>query len=270
MEKPYEKIEKYDPIKLEKIKQFLEGKAIKGSPRYYEIHVDNLKVVEKTNSLDDFDTYEEYLYDDVKEVVVQIYTTSAKSPRPLSRHVFLLEEEKKEEPKKAELLSGTEDIKTQITEQVTVAKERWDAELVKKELETANQKLQQAENYIEILTRQLEEKGKGDDMKDLGNTLIKEVLPHFLGNKSSDGKTLSGSEEKKGETTFQKKTAETNNTLSEEDKRHLEFIRALEDQFDEEQMAAVLDIVNALGENTENIKTVASMLNLKQESQQQK
>jgi len=265
MEKPYEKIEKYDPIKLEKLKQFLEGKAIKGSPRYYEIHVDNLKVVEKTNSLDDFDTYEEYLYDDVKEIVVQIYTTSIKSPRPLSRHVFLLEGEKREEPKKTESLSGTDNEKL-----INTAKEQWTAERVKEDLETTKQKLKEAEGYIEILTGKLEEKGKSDDMKDLGNVLIKDVLPHFLGNKSSDGKTLSGSEEKKGETTFQKKTAETNNTLSDEDKRHLEFIRALEEQFDEEQMSTVLKIVNTLGENKENIKSVASLLNIKTETPQQK
>lgn len=266
MEKTIEKREKYDPIKLENLKRFLENRAIKGSARYYEIHIDNLKIVEKTNALDDFDTYEDYLYDGVKEIIVQIYTTSLKSPRPLSRHVFYLEEEKKEEQPKAQPLSGTEDIKTQITEQVKVEKERWDAEQVRKDLAATQQKLQEAENYIEILTKQIEEKGKNENMADLGTTLIKDVLPQFLGNKTTDIKGLAGSLEKKeeGETTYRKKT-ESAPALSEDDERYLSFVRELEEKFDEDEMDKVLDIIRALAEKTENISTVADLLNIKHE-----
>ncbi len=269
MEKTIVKTEKYDELKLEMLKKFLESRAIKGSARYYEIYVDNLKVVEKTNKVEDFDGYEGFLYDGVKEITIQIYTSSEKSPRPISRHVFTLDNEN-EEPKKSETLQGTDElIDKKISEKVSMERERWDSEQVKKDLEETKKKLKEAESYIDILTGKLEEKGKKGEIADLGSTLIKDVLPQFLGSKKAENTGLSGSSEK-GETTFSKKTQAEPPSLSEEDQQRLEFIRALEEKFDEQQMETVMQIVNALGGDTGNINTVASLLNIKPKQESQK
>jgi len=53
--------EKYDPLKIELIKKNLETQEAQGAPLYYEIFVDNLKVVQRTNKVELFDNYEEFV-----------------------------------------------------------------------------------------------------------------------------------------------------------------------------------------------------------------
>jgi hypothetical protein len=50
--------EKYDQLKIDKLRHFLMEMAAKGQVRPYEIFVDGLKVVPKTEDPKDFDNYE--------------------------------------------------------------------------------------------------------------------------------------------------------------------------------------------------------------------
>ncbi len=63
-------------ITLETIKRMLFNYAKGGSPRYYEIWVDDVKVVEKTNDPQKFTDYEEYLYDETENVSINVFTSS--------------------------------------------------------------------------------------------------------------------------------------------------------------------------------------------------
>ena len=50
--------EKYDQLKIDKLRHFLEAQAEKGMAKPFEIFVDNLKVVAKTDDPKEFDSYE--------------------------------------------------------------------------------------------------------------------------------------------------------------------------------------------------------------------
>jgi hypothetical protein len=130
--------ETYDSAKVESVKHFLESRIGKTNPktgeslaRYYEIFVDNLKVVERTNDVEEFDNYTDFLRDGTKEIRVLIYTHSALAPKLTSKHVFRLQPE---EPKKEPGLSGT-DIEIRITERLTAERQKWELDQLRKDLE---------------------------------------------------------------------------------------------------------------------------------------
>ena len=102
--------EKYDPLKLEKLKFFLETNAERGKPRYFEIYVDNLKAVDKNNDPASFDDYTMYLNEDSKMIKILVYSSSEHSPRN-DKFIYSIvndSEEKKRTDKQSQELSGLE------------------------------------------------------------------------------------------------------------------------------------------------------------------
>jgi hypothetical protein len=200
--------EKYEESKVESLKRFLESKVGKKNKdgeslaRYYEIFVDNLKVVERTNDPEEFDNYTDFLRDGTKEIRVLIYTYSATAPKLTSKHIFkMLPDEPQKEPglsgaeisakiteavsaerqkwefeqlkkeleatKKDSSLSGVE-VQSRITESISSERQKWEFEQVKRELEETKKDLEEAEEYIDTLETQTEElkRKKGlDDVK---------------------------------------------------------------------------------------------------------
>src|ERR1035437_3447915 len=71
----------YDQLKVEKLKLSLQKQAATGQARYYEIYVDGLKAVAKTNDINDFDQYENFMTEESEKVRILIYSTSINSPR---------------------------------------------------------------------------------------------------------------------------------------------------------------------------------------------
>lgn len=67
------KIESYNPDKIALIKQSLQQLVDAGTPRYYEIQVDGLKMVGKTTDLTRFDNYETHLSDETEEIKFMLY-----------------------------------------------------------------------------------------------------------------------------------------------------------------------------------------------------
>ena len=72
--------ENFDQLKIDKLKHFLEDMAAKGQARPYEIFVDALKVVPKTEDPKDFDSYEYYMNEDTEKIRILIYNSNL-SPR---------------------------------------------------------------------------------------------------------------------------------------------------------------------------------------------
>ena len=62
----------YDQLKIDKLKHFLEEMASKGHPRPYEIFVDNLKVIPKTDDPKEFDNHEYYMNEDTEKIRILI------------------------------------------------------------------------------------------------------------------------------------------------------------------------------------------------------
>lgn len=270
--------EKYDPLKIELIKKNLETQTAQGAPLYFEIFVDNLKVVQRTNKVELFDSYEEFVDEDTKKIRIQIYSTHPTTPRN-TKHIFLLKEDAAEN----KTLQGI-DLDKKISEQVTRERERWDCEQVRRELEEKKEKLKEASEYIEKLQTAIEHyKTKklhlGDiNLGELTSVVVEGMIrrnPQMLA-KIPGGESLAGIIEKdnqereeaaqqkttpEGEATFKKKEEQTAG-LSDEEKRYLGVLREMEEKFDDEQVEKVVKIIQSLAADTTQIDPVVELLSI--------
>lgn len=270
--------EKYEPMKIERIRRKLEKSAEAGKPEYFEIYVDDLKVVPRTNNLDEFDTFEEFIDGDSGKIVILIYGPSPTTPRN-HRYIYLLKGTEASQAQQG--LSGAE-LNTVISQRINQERERWDTELVRKDLTDTKQKLGEAEEYIETLQTELEHyKNKklhlGDiNLGELASVVVEGMIrrnPQMIA-KLPGGSALAGIIEQDNKerlenaqnhqpetgASFKKKSADTN--ISAEDQRYIKVIRQMEEHFDPEEIEMVMRIVNCLVEVPENIIPVAELLNL--------
>src|SRR6478736_2825254 len=87
--------DKFDQNKVDSLKNHLKMMAEKEKAKFYEIYVDNLKAVPKTDEPAEFDSFEDYLTADSEQVKIVIYNTSS-SPRN-DQYVFLLKARNRDE-----------------------------------------------------------------------------------------------------------------------------------------------------------------------------
>lgn len=271
--------EKYDPVKLERLKYFLEASAERGKPKYFEIFVDNLKAVDKNNDPACFDDYTMYLNADSKMVKVLIYTTTESSPRN-DKFIYNIVneiEEKQKNQKQNQELNGIE-LQTRIDSAITTERERNQNEQLKKELETVKAELVQAEEYIESLEEDLTtERTKKHSWKELnlGNVAsiaIEEVVKRnpgwmkkvpLLGALSGLADSESTSMDKTGATengnaSFKKKAAEQ--PSGETNEAQVEFFRQMEETFSEEQLQKVMEINTAMLQHDSLVDTIHELV----------
>jgi hypothetical protein len=72
--------DKFDQQKVDRLKSHLLAQAQKGQAKFYEIFVDSLKAVQKTDEPSEFEGYEDYMTADTRQIKVIIYN-SGLSPR---------------------------------------------------------------------------------------------------------------------------------------------------------------------------------------------
>lgn len=277
--------ELYDPAKIDRLKKLLEMQASKGQARFFEIYVDSLKVVPRTSDVAEFDSFEEFVTEDTQKVRILLYSTSPTSPRN-DQFIFTL----KETPV-MQMSSGTLngfDIDAKIKESVSIERERWDTEQLKKELDGTKGKLTEAEEYIETLESELERyRSKklhlGDiNLGELASVVVEGMIrrnPKMLA-KIPGGESLAGIIEQDnkekldaaepGGTETQvsfKKKEERSGGLTEEEQNYIRVIRQMEEHFDEAQLQKVMLINQSLAEDTSRIEPVASLLDIKPEAQ---
>jgi hypothetical protein len=268
--------EKYDPVKLERLKHFLETNAERGKPRYFEIFVDNLKAVDKNNDPGTFDDYTMYLNDDSKIIKVLIYTCSETSPRN-DKFVFAIvneTEEKKKIEKQNQELSGIE-VQTKIDSAINAERERNQSEQLKKELESTKVELEQAEEYIETLEGELTvERNKKHSWKELnlGNVAsiaIEEVVKRnpawmqkipLLGALSglAETETIPTNSPDEGNVSFKRKT--TQQQPNEKAAVQTAFFQHMEEIFTEMQLQKVMEIINAMIEQNTLVDTIHELI----------
>ena len=137
------KIEKYDVAKIEQLKMFLEQNAERGKPRYYEIFVDNLRVIEKTNDVAEFDSFQNFMNEDTRLIKILLYSSNEESPR---NDKFIYRVKDDDSKSKDQGLSGVE-VTERIQTVLQMEKEKWDNNLIKKELEEAEERIEELEKY---------------------------------------------------------------------------------------------------------------------------
>ncbi len=162
--------EKYDAIRLEKFKHHLESYAEKGKARFFEIEVDGLKVVDKTDDVNSFDDYKMYMDENTQMIKILLYSSCETSPRN-DKFIFSIQSG----DEKSTL--GEVDVQNKITLAINSERERMKVESLEKELAIANEELEDANEYIETLQEQIEkiQQQKTDDSKQIKLGMVASV-----------------------------------------------------------------------------------------------
>ena len=81
---------KYSPFNLEQFMNWLRDMKDNNQPKFIEVYVDDMKVVPKTDNIDEFERHEQYVDDETEKIRVLVYNTE-KSNR-YKQHIFKLKE----------------------------------------------------------------------------------------------------------------------------------------------------------------------------------
>jgi hypothetical protein len=267
----------YDQLKIDKLKHFLEAQAERGQGKPFEIFVDNLKVVSKTEDPKEFDSYEFYLNEDTEKVRILIYNSNL-SPRN-DQYCFMVQKHKAEKP-----LNGLGDIEGIIQEKLAARDREHEMNKLREELETVREELTETEQYAQGLEKEIE--NLKDNKFKLGNINIGELAsvalegivrrnPQML-TKLPGGEALAGIIEQdnrdKEKVLAQPSTPESQvsfekasgSEITDEEKRHLAYLRKLEQSFNKEQAEMFNSVLGAMVEEPSIIPTLVEFINPKQ------
>lgn len=268
----------YDQLKIDKLKHFLEAQAEKGQAKPFEIFVDNLKVVSKTEDPKEFDSYEFYMNEDTEKIRILIYNSNL-SPRN-DQYCYTVQKN----IGGSRSLNGLGEIEGIIQEKLAARDREHEMSKVREELEATKQELEETEEYAEKLEKEIEYM-KENKFK-LGNINIGElasvalegivrrnpqILTKLPGGEALAGiieqdnrdkeKILSQPSQPEPQVSFQK---ETTPDITEEEKRHLAYLRKLEQTFTREQAEMFNAVIGAMVEEPSIIPTLLEFINPKQ------
>jgi hypothetical protein len=255
------------------LKQLLINNAESGKPTDYEIRVDDMKVVPRTNDVDQFDSHEEFVSGETGKIVVLIYDGTS---RRNTRHTFLLKEEKNQQQN---TLDGTE-VKKMLSEQLKQQRKEWEHELLEKENAELKKKLEEADEFIGKQGAAIEKLQSGRKLEDMqwgeligiaGESLLRRNT-HLIA-KVPGMKGLAGIIEKDNtdaekqieipkpetEASFKMKEEKPKPEkkepeMNKEDKDRLRFLRQLQEQFSEDELRQVLTLLNTLVDKPQAIE----------------
>jgi len=261
--------DKYDQLKIDKLKHFLEEMAAKENARPFEIFVDNLKVVPKTEDPKDFDNYEFYMNEDTEKIRILIYN-SRFTPRN-DQYCFYVQQNKHEKP-----LNGLGDIDNLIQEKLSARDREHEMTQLKTELEETKKQLEEAEEYADVLEKQLEESKANKyklgklDLVELGGVVLENLAVRNspalekigLGGLFGAGnQQLEQPRIEETEASFQKKTSNAGD-LKPEHLQYIPVLQQLDNAFDAPNLEIVMLVLGKFSEEPAQLKIVAELLNI--------
>ena len=155
-------IEFYNSQRLDFIKQLLISSVENSkAPQDYEIRVDDMRVVPRTNNPELFDNYEDFITDQTRSVLVMLYEGIS---RKNTKYMFKLKEE--DMPKVEQKgLSGTE-VEKIISEKLEQQEQKWKQEQMEKDYKEVKKENQQYEEElgkaVGVIKKLKEERGLED------------------------------------------------------------------------------------------------------------
>lgn len=264
----------YDQLKIDKLRHFLEAQAEKGHSKPFEIFVDNLKVVAKTDDPKEFDTYEFYMNEDTEKVRILIYNSNL-SPRN-DQYCFMVQRNKVEKS-----LNGLGEIEGIIQEKLAARDREHEMNRLREELEAAKLELEDSEEYAEKLEKELQYL-KENKFK-LGNINIGElasvalegivrrnpqILTKLPGGEALAGivaqdnldkeRMLSQPSAPEPKVSFEK---ETGPDITDIERRQLAYLRRIDQTFSKEQAEMFNAVLEAMVEEPSLIPTVLDLIN---------
>ncbi|GAC1599256.1 MAG: hypothetical protein NVS3B8_11830 [Chitinophagaceae bacterium] len=260
--------DKYDQLKIDKLKYFLTEMAAKGWPRPFEIFVDSLRVVPKTEDPKEFDNYEYYMNEDTEKIRILIYNSAA-TPRN-DQYCFYVQQNKPEKP-----LNGLGDLDGIIQEKLIARDREYETKHLREEVEDLKRQLEEAEEYGEGLEKKLEEARNNKyklgnlDLVELGGVLIQNlavknasVLEKIgLAGLVAPANAIEPATAEQTNASFQKK-AENNAGLRPEQVQYIPVLQQLDETFEQPQLEIVMKIIGRFSEEPTTLNTVAELLNI--------
>lgn len=278
--------DKFDQTKIDRLKSHLESLATKGSPKFYEIFVDGLKAVPKTDEPKEFDGYEDYMTAETNQIKVVIYCSGA-SPRN-DQYVFSMKAKSNEEA----LDMGLNGIAVRgfTTKELETLRNRrdqkaaYDTEIkeLNGEIKDLYKELDEKEAYIAILEKAIENaKANGNKIggfhagEILGVALDGLLKKHAhklekisgldgLAGFLESGEKSEAKSEPDAEVTIKKKTTSENSELTDQDKNFLSLFREIQKHFSPQEIDQVIEIIEGLSKDKNKIAEVIQVMKLEE------
>lgn len=261
--------QKYDPVKVSKLAEVLRLHHEKGNAMDYEIILDGLKVVRRTNSPELFSLFENFISADTRLLEVVFYPGTSNNNE---KHLFTFHEEKEQG------LSGVE-IDNRIQEHVQKERKEWEFNLLKKENQDLKDEVEDLEKEVEKLEKEKETIISNQSplkgvLGEFGSSFVESFVrrnPNIIKGLPG-GETLAGlieNDNKQKEETPQEDSAvsfqpkSNQPSLSEDQQSAIAFVDQLKTQFAKEEFDQVLHILQAMSEEKTRIGSVINHLNIK-------
>lgn len=269
--------------KIDRLKSHLEAMAEKGKAKFYEIYVDSMQAVPKTDEPKEFEGYEDYMTPDTNSVKILIYS-SANSPRN-EKYVFSMKAKTQEEALDMGL-SGVayKSYSTKELDQLRVQRERKVNEQIEihdlqKEIKELNGELDEKEEYIQKLEAGIE-KAKANGNK-IGGMHIGEIVSvalegmvrrntHLIAQvpaleglagiiDKDNERPVQSIQQPDAEVSFKKKT-DSAPTLSEQEKEFLALFNEIQRHFSEAEIGQIIEMLELLSKDKSKISPVLDLL----------
>lgn len=279
--------DKFDQQKVDRLKTHLEAQAQKGSPKFYEIFVDSLKAVQKTDEPMEFDGYENYMTADTSQIKIVIYNSGI-SPRN-DQYVFSMKAKNPQEALEMgldgvsfKMLTKNELCELKANRENHLAESHIIQEL-KEDIEDLNTEIDEKDSYISLLEKGIE-KAKANGNKiggiNLGtalmeglegllrkNTHIIAKVPALEGfakliDEDTQQQHALSSPVEDTEVSFTKKTSSASESpaLTESETHFLSLFRQLQKTFTEQEIYNVIEILDRLSLDKKQIAPVLVLL----------
>lgn len=274
----------FDQQKVNNLKTHLDTMAAKGKAKFYEIYVDALKAVPKTDVAEEFESYEDYLTTNTNEIRIVIYYSEA-SPRN-EQYVFSMKAKSPEEALDFGLNGvAFRSYSSKDLVQLRQQKERKTAETMeiqglKRQISELNGEIEEKDQYIERLESGIEQaKANGNKIGGMHigeivsvalegmvrrNTHLIAQVPVLNGlagiierDNVQPAQTIT--QQPETEVTFKKKE-QTTPVLSEEDQQCLGLMKNIQSHFTADEFTKVINILDALSKDKEQITPVMELL----------
>lgn len=257
--------QKYDPAKIEKLAGYLRIYHEKRQPIDYEILIDGLKAVRRTNDPEMFSTFENFIEADSKGLEILFYNGSSNVHE---KRIFFFDDEKKESG-----LSGVE-VQHLVQEGIDKSKRDHQYDQLVKDKAELERKVTELEKEIDELEKEKEDLEASQSplkgfLGELGSSFVESFIrrnPKII-NGIPGGETLAGllekedKEQQTSESEVSFKVKSETPSLNEEDQAALAFVYQLKQQFDKTEFDQVLIILQALADDKKKIEAVVKNIN---------
>lgn len=255
--------EKYSQTRIDAIRRYLQREFDKEKPRDYEVIVDGIKITTRTNDIKEFEDYEQEIKDDTRNISILVYDGPGTNRN--TRYSFSFDGSHG-------TLSGLGEIDQIISQRLSEKDREYELQRLREKLSATEQQLGESEEFAEQLEQRIRdmEQARYTNAVSLGevaSALLSGILQKNAG-KIPMGQSLAGlfggtpaplPEATPGHpdsVTFEKNAGIEHD---EQTNARIALIQRMQQRLNEEQLVAMLSIIDFLSDNPDNISTVIEL-----------